>query len=347
MLFSRATGDDDVTLKILYCGICHTDLHSIKNDWGNAMYPMVPGYKSYFAKFKVGDKVGIGYMVGSCGSCESCSEEYENHCFKMITTSNGVYHDGTTTYGGFSDMIVVNEHFAVHIPDNLPLEKTAPLLCAGVTVYSPMKHFGLNEPGKHLGVVGLGGLGHVAVKFGKAYGMKVTVISTSRNKEQEAIQHLGADSFLAAIGTMDGIIDTVSAFHPIAPLLLLLKARGRMILVGVPNKPLELPSFCLIQGMRLLSFYRTSSKVLFFFCGLGWFADIVLLILSGGRMLAGGSVGGMKDTQEMIDFAGKHNITADVEVVGIDYVNTAIVRLEKGDVRYRFVVDVANTLTTA
>ncbi|RZS21581.1 hypothetical protein BHM03_00054280, partial [Ensete ventricosum] len=246
-------------------------------------------------KFKVGDKVGIGYMVGSCGSCESCSEEYENHCFKMITTSNGVYHDGTTTYGGFSDMIVVNEHFAVHIPDNLPLEKTAPLLCAGVTVYSPMKHFGLNEPGKHLGVVGLGGLGHVAVKFGKAYGMKVTVISTSRNKEQEAIQHLGADSFLA---------------------------RGRMILVGVPNKPLELPSFCLIQ-------------------------DIVLLILSGGRMLAGGSVGGMKDTQEMIDFAGKHNITADVEVVGIDYVNTAIVRLEKGDVRYRFVVDVANTLTTA
>ncbi|XP_009419122.2 probable mannitol dehydrogenase isoform X1 [Musa acuminata AAA Group] len=328
----RATGDDDVTLKILYCGICHTDLHTIENDWGNAMYPVVPGHEIVgtvidvgrnVQKFKVGDKVGVGYMVGSCGSCESCSEEYENHCFKMITTSNGVYHDGATTYGGFSDMIVVNEHFAVHIPDNLPLEKTAPLLCAGVTVYSPMKHFGLNEPGKHLGVVGLGGLGHVAVKFGKAYGMKVTVISTSRNKEQEAIQHLGADSFLvssdpdqmkAATGTMDGIIDTVSAFHPIAPLLFLLKARGRMILVGAPNKPLELPSFCLIQG---------------------------------GRMLAGGSVGGMKDTQEMIDFAGKHNITAEVEVVGMDYVNTAMVRLAKGDVRYRFVIDVANTLTTA
>ncbi|XP_073004855.1 probable mannitol dehydrogenase [Typha latifolia] len=328
----RSKKDDDVTLKILYCGICHTDLHTIKNEWGNAMYPVVPGHEAVGVvtdvgcnvhKFKVGEKVGVGFMVGSCLSCDSCKQDFENYCDKMITTCNGIYHDGLTTYGGFSDILVVNEHFVVRIPENLPLDKAAPLFCAGVTVYSPMKYFGLNEPGKHLGVVGLGGLGHVAVKFGKAFGMKVTVISTSPKKEKEAIEHLGADSFLvsrdpdhiqAARGTMDGIIDTVSAFHPIAPLLSLLKATGKMIMVGAPNKPLELPTSSLIQG---------------------------------GKILAGSCVGGMKDTQEMIEFAAKHGITAEVEVIGMDYVNTAMERLAAGDVKYRFVIDVANTLNSS
>ncbi|XP_020083143.1 probable mannitol dehydrogenase [Ananas comosus] len=325
----RPGGEDDVTIKILYCGICHTDLHIIKNDWGNAAYPVVPGHEivgivtgvgSNVDKFKVGEKVGVGYMVDSCLSCDSCEQDYENYCDKVVNTSNGIFSDGTKTYGGFSDAIVVKERFVVHIPESLPLDKTAPLLCAGVTVYSPMKYFGLNESGKHLGVVGLGGLGHLAVKFGKAFGMKVTVISGSPSKEKEAIEHLGADSFLvsrnpeqmqAARSTMDGIINTVSAFHPILPLISLLKVHGKMIMLGGPNKPLELYSYSLIQG---------------------------------GKMVAGSCIGGMKDTQEMIEFAGKHNITAEAEVVGMEYVNTAMDRLAAGDVRYRFVIDVANTL---
>nr|CAD1826548.1 unnamed protein product [Ananas comosus var. bracteatus] len=288
----RSGGEDDVTIKILYCGICHTDLHIIKNDWGNAAYPVVPGHEivgivtgvgSNVDKFKVGEKVGVGYMVDSCLSCDSCEQDYENYCDKVVNTSNGIFSDGTKTYGGFSDAIVVKER-------------------------------------KHLGVVGLGGLGHLAVKFGKAFGMKVTVISGSPSKEKEAIEHLGADSFLvsrnpeqmqAARSTMDGIIDTVSAFHPILPLISLLKVHGKMIMLGGPNKPLELYSYSLIQG---------------------------------GKMVAGSCIGGMKDTQEMIEFAGKHNITAEAEVVGMEYVNTAMDRLAAGDVRYRFVIDVANTL---
>lgn len=159
---------------------------------------IVTGVGSNVDKFKVGEKVGVGYMVDSCLSCDSCEQDYENYCDKVVNTSNGIFSDGTKTYGGFSDAIVVKEHFVVHIPESLPLDKTAPLLCAGVTVYSPMKYFGLNESGKHLGVVGLGGLGHLAVKFGKAFGMKVTVISGSPSKEKEAIEHLGADSFLVS-----------------------------------------------------------------------------------------------------------------------------------------------------
>lgn len=328
----RNNGDDDVTLKILYCGICHSDLHSIKNEWHNAKYPIVPGHEIVgvatevgrnVKKFKVGDTVGIGCMVESCRSCDSCNQNQENYCPKVIMTYNSIDKDGTKTYGGYSDMIVVNEHFAVKFPENMPLDKGAPLLCAGITVYSPMKQFGLNEPGKHLGVVGLGGLGHVAVKFGKAFGMKVTVISSSPGKEKEAIERLGADAFLvssnpeamkAAMGTMDGIINTVSAVHSLVPLIFLLKAHGKMIMVGAPDKPLELPVFPLIAA---------------------------------GKILAGSCIGGMKDTQEMIDFAGKHNITADIELISMDYVNKAMERLAKADVRYRFVIDVANSMTAA
>ncbi|XP_020599070.1 probable mannitol dehydrogenase [Phalaenopsis equestris] len=328
----RNNGDDDVTVKVLYCGICHSDLHIIKNEWKITTYPVVPGHEIVgivteigpnVQKFKVGDKAGIGCMVGSCHSCEACDNNLENYCSKMILTYNSIDVDGTITYGGYSDMIVVNEHFVVKFPEKLAMDKAAPLLCAGITVYSPMKTFSLDEPAKHLGVVGLGGLGHVAVKFGKAFGMKVTVISTSSKKKEEAIKTLGADDFLVssdpqlmqtAMGTMDGIINTVSAKHDVLPLIFLLKTHGKMIMVGVPNAPLELPVFPLI--MR-------------------------------GKILAGSSIGGMKQTQEMIDFAAKHNITADIELIKADYVNDAMERLAKADVRYRFVIDVGNTLTAA
>ncbi|PKU77314.1 probable mannitol dehydrogenase [Dendrobium catenatum] len=328
----RNNGDNDVTIKILYCGICHTDLHVIRNEWKNAIYPVVPGHEivgvvteigSNVQKFKVGDKAGVGCLVGSCHSCDGCENNLENYCSKMILTYNSIDIDGTITYGGYSDLIVVREHFVVKFPESLAMDKGAPLLCAGITVYNPMKTFSLDEPGKHLGVVGLGGLGHVAVKFGKAFGMKVTVISTSLNKKDEAIKTLGADAFIvssdpqqmqAAMGTMDGIINTVSAKHDIVPLIFLLKNQGKMIMVGVPDRPLELPIFPLLMG---------------------------------GRILAGSSIGGLKQTQEMIDFAAKHNITADIELIKADYVNEALNRLAKGDVRYRFVIDVGNTLTPA
>ncbi|KAJ1289601.1 hypothetical protein BS78_02G177200 [Paspalum vaginatum] len=329
----RVPRDDDVTIKVLYCGICHTDLHVIKNDWGTAMYPVVPGHEIVgvvtgvgggVTKFKAGDTVGVGYFVGSCRSCDSCGKGNENYCAGVVFTSNGIdyAHGGEATKGGFSDAIVVSEHYVLRVPDGLPLDRTAPLLCAGVTVYSPMVRHGLNEPGKHLGVVGLGGLGHVAVKFGKAFGMKVTVISTSPSKHDEAIQ-FGADEFLvsrdpeqmkAAIGTMDGIIDTVSAWHPITPLLALLKPLGQMVIVGAPSKPLELPVYAIVPT---------------------------------GKGVAGNSVGSVGDCQAMLEFAAKHGIGADVEVITMDYVNTALERLEKNDVRYRFVIDVAGSLGSA
>ncbi|KAJ7943762.1 putative Alcohol dehydrogenase [Quillaja saponaria] len=285
-LSRRATGERDVCFKVLYCGICHSDLHMVKNEWRNSIYPIVPGHEiagivtevgSKVQKFKVGDRVGVGCMVGSCNSCESCSNNLENYCPKMILTYSA----------------------------------------------NPMRYYGLDKPGLNVGVVGLGGLGHVAVKFLKSLGAKVTVISTSPNKMKEAIENLGADSFLvsrdqdqmqAVMNTMDGIIDTVSAVHPLLPLLGLLKANGKLIMLGAPEKPLELPVFPLIQGRK---------------------------------MLAGSAIGGIKETQEMIDFAAKHKITPDIEVIPIDYVNTAMERLLKGDVKYRFVIDLGNTLKSS
>ncbi|KAL6659294.1 hypothetical protein ACP70R_003334 [Stipagrostis hirtigluma subsp. patula] len=325
----RSTGDDDVAIKILYCGICHSDLHSIKNEWKNAMYPIVPGHEiagvvtevgKNVTKFKAGDRVGVGCLVNSCQSCDRCAEGFENHCRGIIFTYNSVDRDGTVTYGGYSTNVVVHERFVVRFPEGMPLDQGAPLLCAGITVYSPMKYHGLNVPGKHVGVLGLGGLGHVAVKFGKAFGMKVTVISSSPGKKQEALERLGADAFVvsknademkAATGTMDGIVNTVSANIPLAPLMALLKPNGKMIMVGLPEKPLEIPPFDLIM----------------------W-----------NKTLAGSFIGGLRDTQEMIDLAAKHGVTADIEVVGADYVNTALERLVKADVRYRFVIDIGNTL---
>lgn len=325
----RETGEKDVTFKVLYCGICHSDLHMVKNEWGISFYPLVPGHEivgevtevgSKVQKFKVGDKVGVGCMVMSCRSCQNCAENQENYCPKMIVTYGGKYVDGTTTYGGYSDLMVADEHFVIRIPDGLPLDAAAPLLCAGITVYSPLRYFGLDKPGTQLGVIGLGGLGHMAVKFAKAFGAKITVISTSPNKKKEAIEHLGADSFVvssdqdemqAAMGTLDGIIDTVSAVHSLIPLLGLLKSHGKLVLVGLPEKPLELPAFPL---------------------------------LAGRKMIAGSCIGGIKETQEMIDFAAKHDVKPDIEVVPIDYVNKAMERLFKADVKYRFVIDIGNTL---
>ncbi|KAK2384792.1 cinnamoyl-Coa reductase [Trifolium repens] len=326
----RENGDDDVTLKILFCGVCHSDLHTIKNDWGFTTYPVVPGHEivgevtkigNNVKNFKVGDKVGVGVMVESCQTCENCQQDLENYCPKLVFTYNSPY-KGTRTYGGYSDFVVVHQRYVLQFPANLPLAAGAPLLCAGITVYSPMIYYGMTEPRKHLGVAGLGGLGHVAIKFGKAFGLKVTVISTSPNKKSEAIDKLGADSFIvsndpeqmkAATGTIDYIIDTISADHSVLPLLALLKLNGKLVTVGLPSKPLELPVFPLV----------------------------------GGRKLIGGSnFGGIKETQEMLNFCAKHNITADIELIKMDQINTAMERLSKADVKYRFVIDVANSFSS-
>ncbi|CAH9088019.1 unnamed protein product [Cuscuta epithymum] len=324
----RATGEKDVQFKVLYCGICHSDLHQLKNEWGFTQYPIVPGHEivgvvtevgSKVEKFKVGDKVGVGCLVGSCRNCDNCASDLENYCPKQVQTYNAF---GTTTYGGYSDIMVADEHFVVRWPDSLPME-AAPLLCAGITTYSPLKYFGLDKPGMHIGVVGLGGLGHMAVKYAKAFGSKVTVISTSLSKKQEAIDLLGANAFLvsrdpeqlkAGTNTLDGIINTVSAVHSLLPLLGLLKSNGKMVMVGAPEKPLDLPVFPLIMGRKLI---------------------------------AGSCIGGIKETQEMLDFSAKHNITPDVEVVPMDYVNTALDRLLKSDVRYRFVLDIGKSLNSS
>ncbi|KAF9618487.1 hypothetical protein IFM89_001888 [Coptis chinensis] len=323
----RENGVDDVTIEILYCGICHTDLHYAKDDWGITMYPVVPGHEitgvitkigSNVSKFKVGDRAGIGCLASSCLECDLCKDSQENYCDNLQFTYNGIFWDGSITYGGYSNMIVADQRYVVHVPENLPMDSAAPLLCAGITVFTPMKDNDmLNSPGKKLGVVGLGGLGHVAVKFGKAFGLHVTVISTSPSKEREAKERLGADGFIVSTDTeqmevgkrtLDFIIDTVSAPHSLGPMLDLLKVKGTLAVVGAPAKPFELPSFPLLFGKRAVK---------------------------------GSIIGGIKETQEMMDLCGKHNITCDVEVVTPDKINEAMQRLAKNDVRYRFVIDIA------
>ncbi|PPR83398.1 hypothetical protein GOBAR_AA37315 [Gossypium barbadense] len=249
---------------------------------------------SKVTKFKVGDRVGVGCMVGSCRSSHECANDLENYCSGVILTSGAKYHDRTITYGVHSDWMVADQHFVVLIPDNLPLNVAAPLLCAGISMYSPLRYNGLDKPSLHIGVVGLGGLETVTPNRADSFLV---------NREQDQLQ--------AAMGTMDGILDTVSAKHPLLPLLELLKKHGKLILVGAPTQAHELPAYPLL----------------------------------GGRKLVGGSViGGMKETQEMLDFAAKHNVKPKIEVVAIDYVNTAIRRLEKTNVKYQFVIDIENTL---
>nr|QED20595.1 dihydroprecondylocarpine acetate synthase 2 [Tabernanthe iboga] len=326
----RATGDNDIRIKILYCGICHTDLTSVKNEYEFLSYPLVPGMEivgiatevgSKVTKIKVGEKVAVAAYLGTCGKCYNCVNDLENYCPEVIIGYGTPYHDGTINYGGLSNETVVNERFVLRFPEKLSPAGGAPLLSAGITAYSAMRNHGLDKPGIQLGVVGLGGLGHLAVKFAKAFGVRVTVISTTPSKKDEAINNLGADAFLfsrddkqmrAAIGTFDAIIDTLAVVHPIAPLLDLLRSHGKLVLVGAPSKPLELPT---------------------------------IPLLSGGKSLIGSAAGNVKQTQEMLDFAAEHDITANIEVIPIDYINTAMERLDKGDIRFRFVVDIENTLT--
>lgn len=293
---------------------------------------MVPGHEivgtvtevgSNVTDLKAGDAGAIGCMVGSCGSCRECANDIEQFCNGCIFTYNGKDVDGTITQGGYSAFIIAKRKFVLRFPDNLPQDAGAPLLCAGITVYSPMKYYGLDKPGMKLGVVGLGGLGHCCVKFGKAFGMEVTVISTSPSKKEDACGRLGADNFIvsknedemaAAASTLDGIIDTVSAKHDLMPYLSLLRPSGKFVCVGAPPEPYEVSAFALL--MR--------------------------------RLLVGGSlIGGIKETQEMLDFCAEKGVVCDIERIPMEYVNTAMERLEKADVKFRFVIDVAGTLDAA
>jgi uncharacterized zinc-type alcohol dehydrogenase-like protein len=314
----------DVTIDILYCGICHSDLHQVKNDWKNSKYPMVPGHEivgrvvavgDQVAKVKPGQLVGVGCMVDSCRECDPCKRGLEQYCEKRNTqTYNDVERDGTTpTYGGYSKRVVVEERFVLRIAEQARLEAVAPLLCAGITTYSPLRHWEVGK-GSRVGVVGLGGLGHMAVKIAAAMGAEVTLFSSSDRKREDA-KRLGAHEYVVSSekaqmrkqsGRLDFIIDTVSADHDITGLLMALRLDGTMVLVGAPEKPLALPPFPLLMNRR---------------------------------SIAGSGIGGIPETQEMLDFCVEHKLTADVEVVPIQKVNEAYERLQKADVRYRFVID--------
>uniref|UniRef100_A0A2N9IWB1 Enoyl reductase (ER) domain-containing protein n=1 Tax=Fagus sylvatica TaxID=28930 RepID=A0A2N9IWB1_FAGSY len=316
----RENGVNDVTIEILYCGICHTDLHHLRNDWGITMYPIVPGHEitgvitkvgSNVKGFKVGDRAGVGCLAASCLECEFCNNSQENYCDQLQFTYNGIFWDGSITYGGYSKIYVV------HIPENLAMDAAAPLLCAGITmgkkigVFSPMKDNNFQRR-RRLGQSAP--TGKLSVLQNSHH---VTVISTSPSKEEEAKGRLGADDFIvstdakemqAARRTLDFILDTVSANHSLGPILELLKVNGTLAVVGAPEKPIELPSFPLIFGKRAVK---------------------------------GSIIGGMRETQEMMDICGKHNITCDIEVIKPDKINEALDRLARNDVRYRFVIDIA------
>ena len=325
----RDPDENDIQIKILFCGICHSDLHTIRNEWSAMMptvYPCVPGHEivgrvtkvgSEVTKFKPGDIAAVGCLVDSDGNCQECQAGLEQFCPNQILTYNSPdVHLGGITYGGYSDSIVVKEHFVLHVPSNLSLAGAAPLLCAGITTYSPMRHWGVTK-GKKVGVVGLGGLGHMAIKFAHAFGAHVVVFTTSPNKKEDALR-LGADDVVISpntdemskhAGSFDFILDAVSAEHDINAYLQLLRRDGNMTLVGAPAKPHAVAAFSLI-------FKRCS--------------------------LSGSPIGSIAETQEMLDFCGRHNITADVEVIPIQKVNEAYERLSSADVKYRFSIDMAS-----
>jgi len=320
----REPGPRDVLIEIHFCGVCHSDIHQARNEWGNSIYPMVPGHEivgrvarigAEVTKFREGDFAGVGCFVDSCRMCRNCEDGSEHYCENhLVATYNGMEKDEKTpTYGGYSSQVVVDEHYALKISPHLPLAGVAPLLCAGITTYSPLRRFNVGA-GQKVGVVGLGGLGHIAVKLAASMGAEVTVFSTSPSKEQDA-RELGAHNFVvtrdpqnvaALAGKFDFIIDAVSAAHDINPYLNLLRRHGALALVGAPEKPLEVQAFSLIMG---------------------------------GRILAGSMIGGIRETQEMLDYCAEHNITSDVEVIPIQQINEAYERTIKGDVRYRFVID--------
>jgi len=325
----RDPTDQDVQIEILYCGICHSDLHQVRNEWSGVMptvYPCVPGHEivgkvtkvgSAVKKFKPGDLAAVGCMVDSDGTCKECQAGLEQFCRNFTLTYNFPdKHLGGVTYGGYSDSIVVDQRFVLRVPANLNQAGVAPLLCAGITTYSPMRHWGVTK-GKKVGVVGLGGLGHMGVKFAHALGAHVVVFTTSANKKDDALR-LGADEVVISrnndemqkhAGSFDFILDCVSADHDVSAYINLLGRDGNMTLVGAPEKPFPVSAFGLIFGRRSLS---------------------------------GSPIGGIPETQEMLDFCGKHNITSDVEVIPIQKVNEAYERLLKADVKYRFSIDMAS-----
>lgn len=323
----RSLTAHDVEIEILYCGVCHSDLHQARNEWRNSIYPVVPGHEivgkitkvgDHVTKFKTGDLAAVGCFVDSCRECESCKEDLEQYCEKgaTYTYNSPDKHLPQPTFGGYSKSIVVDENYVLHVPENLDLAATAPLLCAGITTYSPLKHWNVG-PGKKVGIVGIGGLGHMGVKFAKALGAHVVVITTSASKIADA-QRLGADEVILSTdkaqmkknaNTLHFILDCVSADHNINAYLNLLKRDGALALVGLPEDPLSVAPFSLVGGRR---------------------------------SFAGSSIGGIKETQEMLDFCGEHNIVSDIEMIRIQDINEAYERLLKGDVKYRFVIDLAS-----
>lgn len=318
--------DNDVQIEILYCGVCHSDIHQARNEWGRSIYPMVPGHEivgkvvkvgSKVSKFKVNDLAGVGCFIDSCRSCPSCRAGLEQYCEQgMVATYNGLDKNGLPTYGGYSSSIVVNEDFTLKINPKLSLERVAPLLCAGITTYSPIMEWKVKKNDK-VAILGLGGLGHMAVKFAASLGAEVSVLSTSKSKEVDA-RKLGAHHFVLTndINNLtlyqnhfDFIIDTVSAQHDIVSYLQLLNRDGTMILLGAPPEPAQISSFNLI---------------------------------SKRRRLVGSLIGGIHQTQEMLDYCAQYNIMSDVEVIPIQQINEAYERTIKGDVRYRFVIDMSS-----
>ena len=320
----RELGTHDVALDIKFSGICHSDIHQVREEWGPALFPMVPGHEiagivskvgTGVTKFKVGDKIGIGVFIDSCRKCSSCQRGLQQYCLEGMTgTYNGLERDGVTpAMGGYCDYFVINEDYAVHIPENLPLEGVAPLMCAGITLYSPIKHWGVGS-GKKVAVMGLGGLGHMGVKFAAALGADVTVLSHSPGKKGDALA-MGAHHFVdtsseaafaECAGTFDVILNTVSAELDINKYLNLLKLDGTLVVIGLPGKP---------------------------------YAVHVGSLLSGRRSIGGSMIGGIPELQEMLNLCGEKSIVSDVEVIKADYINEAYERTVASDVKYRFVID--------
>jgi len=322
----RACGDEDVVIDILFCGVCHSDIHYVNNDWGRSLYPVVPGHEivgrvsavgSAVSRFSVGDYAGIGCFVDSCRQCAACHDGDEHYCATAPTMTYGGIDRETKlpTFGGYSNNYVVNEAYALKISERLDLAATAPLLCAGITTWSPLRHWKVG-PGQKVGVVGLGGLGHMAVKFAKAFGAEVVMITRSEAKAEDA-QKLGADhvalstdreSMKRWTNTLDFILDTVSAPHDMDANLRLLKRDGVCCLVGLPESPLSFSAF------------QTTSR----------------------KAITGSFIGGIRETQDMLDFCAEHNIVSDIELIDIQSVNQAYERVLKSDVKYRFVIDMAS-----
>ncbi|MDH4105728.1 MAG: NAD(P)-dependent alcohol dehydrogenase [Gammaproteobacteria bacterium] len=323
----RAPGPDDVQIEILNCGVCHSDLHTVRNEWKNTLYPSVPGHEivgrvsavgAQVTRFKVGDLAGVGCLIDSCRHCPSCGESLEQYCENGFTgTYNGPAFGGDNTFGGYSQTIVVKESFVLRIRhDERQLAAVAPLLCAGITTYSPLRHWGAG-PGKTVGIVGLGGLGHMGVKLAKAMGARVVLLTASPGKTADALR-LGADAVCISTdknqmkqfaGKLDLIVDTVAASHSLDALLVLLKRDGTLTLVGAPENPHPA-----LQPFNLI-FKR--------------------------RSVAGSLIGGIRETQEMLDFCAEHGIVSDIEVIPMDYIETAYARMLKSDVKYRFVIDMS------